>query len=231
MEPAVYPIPNPAPFPNRYAPYTPPQSETSFSAILQNLPEVFASHAKEVSHLALKVIIDHVLPAILFAAAFIGLWNLGRIISRVVWPPSGRETYLEALALLKKDAFVESDGGGVTSSSTARSEALDLLRTAIAKDAELEEAYVVLATELLYGGGGGGNPHASSIDIEQALGVLQTAKKGFPKNDEVDKLLTEAMAMKKFGVRGTEAANGKMRKMAAVGMFGSDSLGGGSRVR
>jgi len=240
MEPEVHPFPDSAPFPS--TPNLSQSSESSLSAILRNLPEIVVSHVEELSGFATEIIINHVLPAILFAAAFIGLWNLGRVVSRVIWPPSGRETYLEAVALLKKDAFVEDndasrqegESGERTALSANRSEALELLRTAITKDPELEEAYVTLATELLYGPGGyggGSSGKQSSIDIESALVVLEGAKKRFPKNKEVELLLTEAKAMSKFGVGGTEGANAKMRRMAGMGMFANNNLSGGARVR
>jgi tetratricopeptide (TPR) repeat protein len=157
------------------------------------LPEKIAKEMDldGIARFFLHLFTDHIIPAILFAAAFVALYHLGLVVSRVVWPPSAQELHNEAVILLKKGSAVDKLG------SNNRTKALKLLRAAIAKDPEQEVAYVTLASELLYGENG--------KDIEQALTVLQDAKQRFPKSDdeksddELEKLLDEAGAIKTFG--------------------------------
>ena len=168
--------------------------------MLQHLPERMARELDldgGIARFLLNIFTDHIIPAILFAAAFVALYNLGLVISRVVWPPSAQELHSEAVILLKKGSAVDNLG------SNNRTKALKLLRAAIAKDPDLEVVYITLASELLYGENG--------KDIEQALTVLQDAKQRFPKSDETTKLLDEAGAIKTFGK--------SQAKMAEVGRF------------
>jgi tetratricopeptide (TPR) repeat protein len=170
-----------------------PSEELSFLSMLQHLPEKIAKEMDldGIARFFLHLFTDHIIPAILFAAAFVALYHLGLVVSRVVWPPSAQELHNEAVILLKKGSAVDKLG------SNNRTKALKLLRAAIAKDPEQEVAYVTLASELLYGENG--------KDIEQALTVLQDAKQRFPKSDdeksddELEKLLDEAGAIKTFG--------------------------------
>jgi hypothetical protein len=142
---------------------------------------------------------DHIIPAVLFAAAFVALYLIGLTVSRVIWPPSAQEIHDEAVKLLKRDVG-------------RRTEVHKLLRAAMDKDPELEVAYITLASDLLYGGGG--------KDIDQALDVLRDAKQRFPESDEVDILSAEGLFLKKFGkASGAEAASAKMRKMVEAGQF------------
>ena len=177
-----------------------PSEELSFLSMLQHLPEKIAKEMDldGIARFLLHLFTDHIIPAILFAAAFVALYNLGLVVSRVVWPPSAQELHDEAVILLKKGSAVDKLG------SNNRTKALKLLRAAIAKDPDLEAAYVTLASELLYGENG--------KDIEQALTVLQDAKQRFPKSDaEFEKLLDEAGAIKTFGK--------SQGRMAGVGRF------------
>ena len=177
-----------------------PSEELSFLSMLQHLPEKIAKEMDldGIARFLLHLFTDHIIPAILFAAAFVALYNLGLVVSRVVWPPSAQELHNEAVILLKKGSAVDKLG------SNNRTKALKLLRAAIAKDPDLEAAYVTLASELLYGENG--------KDIEQALTVLQDAKQRFPKSDaEFEKLLDEAGAIKTFGK--------SQGRMAGVGRF------------
>lgn len=185
-----------------------------FLAMLQYLPETIASELAidDITGFILHLLTEHIIPAVLFAAAFVALYNLGLVVSRIIWPPSAQEIHDEAVKILKKDAAVDdADGTGSASNNSRRAEAIKLLRTAIEKDSELEVAYTTLASELLYGGGG--------KDIDQSITILKDAKKRFPKSDEVIKLSQEAGAIKKLGKSGAEAASAKMRKMVEVGRF------------
>lgn len=164
--------------------------ELSFLSMLQHLPEKLA---KELDLDGIARFLFKGGEALLFAAVFVALYNLGLVVSRVVWPPSAQELHNEAVILLKK----------LNLGSNNRTKALKLLRAAIAKDPELEVAYITLASELLYGENG--------KDIEQALAVLQDAKQRFPKSDELQKILDEAGAIKTFGK--------SQGKMAEVGRF------------
>ena len=192
-----------------------PSEQKSFLSMLQRLPESMVNELDfdGVVGFIRHLFIEHIIPAVLFAAAFVALYNLGLVVSRIVWPPSAREIHDEAVKLLKKDAALnDTDSASSASGGSRRAEALKLLHTAIEKDPDLEAAYITLASELIYGGGG--------KDIDQAITLLQDAKKRFPKSDEVIKLSQEAGAIKKFGKSsGAEAASAKMRKMAEVGRF------------
>jgi len=168
--------------------------ELSFLSMLQHLPEKLA---KELDLDGIARFLSKGGEAILFAAAFAALYNLGLVVSRVVWPPSAQELHNEAVILLKKGSAVDNSG------SNNRTKALKQLRAAIAKDPELEVAYITLVSELLYGENG--------KYIEEALAVLQDAKQRFPKSDELQKLLDEAGAIKTFGK--------SQGKMAEVGRF------------
>ena len=189
--------------------------QTPFLTMLQHLPETIASELAigDISGFILHLFTEHIIPAVLFAAAFVALYNLGLVVSRIIWPPSAQEIHDEAVKILKKDAAVDdADGTGSASNKSRRAEAIKLLRTAIEKDPTLEVAYITLASELLYGGGG--------KDIDESIAILKDAKKRFPKSEEVKKLSHEAEAIKKFGKSsGAEAASAKMRKMAEVGRF------------
>uniref|UniRef100_A0A7S0ATZ8 Uncharacterized protein n=1 Tax=Minutocellus polymorphus TaxID=265543 RepID=A0A7S0ATZ8_9STRA len=180
-----------------------PSEDSSFLTMLQYLPETIIKELDldGISRFILHLLTEHIIPAVLFAAAFVALYNLGLVASRVIWPPSAQELHIEAVNLLKKDTAV--DDTCTDGSSDKRTEVLKLLRAAMAKDPELEVAYITLASELLYGNDG--------KDIDQALTVLQDAKKRFPKSDEVDKLLVETGAIKKWG-----KSHGKM---AEAGRF------------
>ena len=183
--------------------------------MLQHLPETIASELAidDITGFILHLFTEHIIPAVLFAAAFVALYNLGLVVSRIIWPPSAQEIHGEAVKILKRDAAVDdADGTGSASNKSRRAEAIKLLRTAIEKDPTLEVAYITLASELLYGGGG--------KDIDESITILKNAKRQFPKSEEIKKLSQEAEAIKKFGKSsGAEAASAKMRKMAEVGRF------------
>ena len=188
--------------------------QSSFLAMLQHLPETIASELAidDITGFILHLFKEHILPAVLFAGAFVALYNLGLVVSRIIWPPSAQETHDEAVKILKRDAAVDdADGTGSASENSRRAEAIKLLRSALEKDPNLEVAYITLASELLYGDGG--------KDIDQSITLLKDAKKRFPKSEEVIKLSQEAGAIKKLGKSGAEAASAKMRKMVEVGRF------------
>ena len=191
--------------------------QTPFLTMLQHLPETIASELAidDIAGFILHLFTEHIIPAVLFAAAFVALYNLGLVVSRIIWPPSAQEIHDEAVKILKKGAAVDdADGTGDASNTrnSRRAEAIKLLRTAIEKDPTLEVAYITLASELIYGGGG--------KDIDESITILKDAEKRFPKSDEVTKLSQEALALQTFGKSsGAEAASAKMRKMAEVGRF------------
>lgn len=190
--------------------------QSSFLAMLQHLPETIANELAidDITGFILHLFKEHIIPAVVFASAFVALYSLGQVVSRIVWPPSAQEIHDEAVKILKRDAAVDdADGTGSASENSRRAdaEAIKLLRTALEKDPNLEVAYITLASELLYGDGG--------KDIDQSITILKDAKKRFPKSDEVIKLSQEAGAIKKLGKSGAEAASAKMRKMVEVGRF------------
>ena len=63
-------------------------------------------------------------------------------------------------------------------------------------DPGLEDAYITLATELIYGSREG---KKAKQDAQSALTLLVDAKKRFPENEDVAKLMREAKAVIRSG--------------------------------
>lgn len=166
--------------------------ESFLLAILNELPQTVG----DIPGFALNVTLNHVLPSVLFSAAFFVLYVAGQKMSVKLYPPSAEERYKDAVAMLKKDSSADDDGSSEGSASSKREDALEIIWAAIEMDPGLEDAYITLATELIYGSGEG---KKAKQDAQSALTLLVDAKKRFPENEDVAKLMREAKAVIRSG--------------------------------
>ena len=94
--------------------------ESFLLAILNELPQTVG----DIPGFALNVILNHVLPSVLFSAAFFVLYVAGQKMSVKLYPPSAEERYKDAVAMLKKDSSADDDGSSEGSASSKREDAL-----------------------------------------------------------------------------------------------------------